>query len=97
MKKILMLFILLSVCVFSQSEVTQDDIKFWPNPFNSTINIQYDVDEIQNLVVYDILGNEIKSITLDDIGTHRTQLSFDASGVYIVVVGKFTAKIICQK
>lgn len=92
-----MLCFLLSVCVFSQSEEKQDSIKFWPNPFNSTVNIQYDVDVIQNLVVYDILGNEIKSIILDDMGIHTTQLSFDASGVYIVVVGKFTAKIICQK
>lgn len=61
----------------------------YPNPFNPSTTISYSIPEGMkvNLVVYDVLGNEIKTIVNEYKQPGRYTVSFDGSnltsGVYI--------------
>lgn len=98
MKKILFIICLLTLSVYSQSKVTSEHIKIWPNPFTNHINVRSDLIEAKNMTVYDILGNKIASFELNGVSPRVFQINLDVkSGVYIVVVGDYITKIICQK
>lgn len=69
------------------------DLKFelqnnYPNPFNPVTNIQYSIDKYDfvSLKIYDILGNEIKTLVKDFQFPGEYKISFDASelssGIY---------------
>lgn len=55
----------------------------YPNPFNPVTTIEYSLPEESNvsLVVYDVLGREVKAIArgVESAGSHS--ISFDASGI----------------
>jgi hypothetical protein len=61
----------------------------YPNPFNpsTTINYQIPEDGIVSLTIYDILGNEVKTVINEQKSMGRYQITIDAgdlsSGVYI--------------
>jgi hypothetical protein len=61
----------------------------YPNPFNPTTTIKYQVleDGAVSLKIYDILGNEIRTLVNEQKTTGRYEVKFDAndlaSGVYI--------------
>jgi tetratricopeptide (TPR) repeat protein len=71
----------------------------YPNPFNPTTKINYDLPEAGNisLIVYDILGRQVKVLADDNQQAGRYEVSFNASnlasGVYIYQLraGKFVA------
>jgi Secretion system C-terminal sorting domain len=61
----------------------------YPNPFNPITLIQYDlpVDSKVILKIYDILGNEVKTLVNEEQGAGFKEIKFDgssfASGMYI--------------
>lgn len=71
----------------------------YPNPFNSTTTISYELSRRENveLVVYDILGKEIKILVKGEFPKGNYKVSFDSealpSGIYIYTlrVNDFTA------
>ncbi len=79
----------------------------FPNPFNSTTTIRYELPELANvtLKVYNILGEEVESLVNEQKEAGRYYVQFNAgnlaSGVYIyrIDTGNFTAskKLILMK
>lgn len=71
----------------------------YPNPFNPVTTICYDVPKsvLVTIVVYDLLGREIKTLVNEKKDAGRYELIFDAtnlaSGVYIykMIAGDFTS------
>jgi len=71
----------------------------YPNPFNPATTIQFDVPFTAGvkLVVYDILGREIKTLVNENRSAGKYSVQFNgenvASGVYIfrIIVGEHTA------
>jgi hypothetical protein len=61
----------------------------FPNPFNPTTIIKYQIPEdgIVTLKIYDILGKEVRTLVNEHKPTGKYEISFDASnlasGVYI--------------
>ncbi len=57
--------------------------KNYPNPFNPTTNINFDVKEggFVNLRVYNMLGQEVAKLVSQDLNAGRYQTTFDASGL----------------
>ncbi|MBI1936984.1 MAG: DUF5011 domain-containing protein [Ignavibacteriales bacterium] len=70
----------------------------YPNPFNPATTISFQLPEagFVTLKVYDILGNEIKTLVNNNLGAGYYNVDFDgsnlASGIYIyrLTTGKFT-------
>ena len=68
---------------------TYDLFQNYPNPFNPTTTITYQIpkDGHVTLKIYDVLGNEIKTLVNEYRATGRYNVNFDASnlasGVYI--------------
>jgi hypothetical protein len=60
-----------------------DLMQNYPNPFNPTTTISYNVPFTSNIriVVYDILGNEIKTLMNEENIKGEYQLQFDAKGL----------------
>jgi serine protease AprX len=62
----------------------------YPNPFNPTTTIQYELPRVSNvkLVLYDILGNKVRTLVNGPVqpGVHRIELNAEglASGVYLL-------------
>ncbi|MCH9030046.1 MAG: T9SS type A sorting domain-containing protein, partial [Bacteroidetes bacterium] len=79
----------------------------FPNPFNSTTTIRYELPELANVTikVYNILGEEVTSLVDEQKEAGRYQVQFNtgnlSSGVYIyrIDTGNFTAskKLILMK
>jgi hypothetical protein len=71
----------------------------YPNPFNSMTTIEFDLPEFQNvqLIVYDVLGREVKRIIDEPIEGGYYRIRFDAtrfaSGAYFcrLKAGDFTS------
>jgi endonuclease/exonuclease/phosphatase family metal-dependent hydrolase len=55
----------------------------FPNPFNPTTSIQYEVGSQQfvSLKVYDVLGNEIATLVNEELPADDYDLNFDATGL----------------
>jgi hypothetical protein len=78
-----------------------------PNPFNPTTTIQYDLinNEHVTLVVYDVLGREVRTLVdaLQSSGRYSVKLDANnlSSGIYFyrIQAGKFNAvrKMILMK
>ena len=73
-------------------EVTGDgpEFKLWPNPAENYLNIEYHLQEKENIriVLYDLLGQEVLCVQdagIIDAGVHNIQANLDdlVSGVYI--------------
>ncbi len=64
--------------------------KNYPNPFNPSTNINFDVKEsgFVSLKVYNMLGQEVANLINQDLSAGKYQTTFDAvglsSGIYIV-------------
>ena len=60
----------------------------FPNPFNPTTNIRFDIPKSSyvKLIIYDILGREIKTLVNENLNAGRYEVSWDGSsypsGVY---------------
>ena len=61
----------------------------YPNPFNSTTTIKYELPEpaFVNLIIYDVLGREVKRLVNEEKPAGKYTVQFDAgnlsSGVYL--------------
>jgi hypothetical protein len=70
----------------------------YPNPFNPTTTIEFDIPERSNvkLIIYDILGREVKKLIDKELDPGKYKVNFDAkdlsSGVYFYTLrtSKFT-------
>jgi hypothetical protein len=104
-----------SICSYMPTDVKESLDEFYdyglsnnyPNPFNPTTTIKYQIPE-HNLVsikVFDILGNEIKTLIDREMSPGKYEVSFDASGFssgiyfYQIKAGDFnqTKKMILLK
>jgi hypothetical protein len=69
-----------------KEDLLPKQIKLFPNPVNSSLTIQADNDKIQNIRIYNLLGQEL----LNTAGIGQTivdlDVSFLSSGVYIIAV-----------
>ncbi len=71
----------------------------FPNPFNPTTKITYDLVDAQNvkLSVFNLLGQEVKSLVNGRMDAGRHTVTFDANGLpsglymYRIEAGSFTA------
>ena len=69
----------------------------YPNPFNPTTNIKFDIPKSSyvQLIVYDVLGREIKTLVNENMNAGRYDINWDGSsypsGVYFykMVAGDF--------
>ena len=70
----------------------------FPNPFNPTTRINYDLPEEGNvsLIIYDMLGNEVRTLVSENQPAGRYSVRFDATGLgsgiyfYRLVTDKYT-------
>jgi hypothetical protein len=70
----------------------------YPNPFNPSTTIEFDIPEkgLVNLTIYDLLGNEVKTLVNKEMNAGSHKVVFNAigltSGVYIykVIANTFT-------
>ena len=70
----------------------------YPNPFNPATNIQFQVPSLKfvKLIVYDMLGREVKTLINEIKSPGKYVVSFDASGLssgvyfYKMTAGEFT-------
>lgn len=75
----------------------------YPNPFNPSTTISYSIPSHQyvRLVVYDVLGNEVKSLvdSYQEAGQHTVTLNLDnvSSGVYVYTLQGENQKILTKK
>ena len=79
----------------------------YPNPFNPSTTIKYQIPELSfvTLKVYDVLGNEIKTLVSDEKSAGHFQVEYDASslpsGIYFyrLQAGSFveTKKMVLMK
>jgi hypothetical protein len=66
-----------------------DLLQNYPNPFNPSTAIEYQIpqDGFVSLIVYDILGNEVRVLVNEQQPTGKYKISFDAtdlaSSIYI--------------
>jgi hypothetical protein len=67
----------------NESPTLNSKISIWPNPFSSQIHIQQSVQEKNNIIVQDILGN-----TMVEVIDNTNDVWFDTStwpvGMYIL-------------
>ena len=92
---------------FSTLPTTFELSQNYPNPFNPSTVIKYQVPQntFVNINVYDILGNQIKTLVREEKAAGSYELKFDASnmpsGVYFysIQAGAFsqTKKMILMK
>lgn len=64
-------------------EVKENTIKNYPNPFNPSTKIEYSLKEASNvkIVVYDMLGQEIKTLVNSEKPKGKYSVTFDASNL----------------
>jgi flagellar hook assembly protein FlgD len=101
--------------VQTQSDLATMDFTLngnYPNPFNPTTTISFNIPAIQkiNVIIYDLLGREVKTLFNGEVTPGTINLSWDGksnqnisvgSGVYIYkIVSKnklLTGKMVLQK
>jgi len=56
----------------------------YPNPFNPSTNIEFTLSEASNisLVIYDLVGNEVRTLVNDYMGTGLKSISWDSKDNY---------------
>ena len=62
-----------TVSVMSESPRESSSFDVYPNPFNNKINISYmfNQSELENIIIFDILGKRVKTITRKNYGVGR--------------------------
>ena len=79
----------------SQLKMQNDELRIYPNPAANRVQVTY-IDNITNIIAYDVLGKEVLSTKEKDI-----DVSGLTEGVYFVQVktseGTLTKKIIVQR
>jgi hypothetical protein len=96
--------------VTDNRQFTIDNYKLYqnyPNPFNPTTKIKYQLPEISKvkLIVYDVLGREIRTLVNEEKPAGTYEVEFDGKGlpssvyIYRIETGKFsdTKKIVLLK
>jgi hypothetical protein len=72
-------------------------MKVWPNPTKDIINIQHDVKQKEEFVIYNILGEVVHK---DYWLMGQTQRSLDvatfAKGIYIIRIGEAVQKVVVE-
>ncbi len=84
---------------FTETSVEYQLKQNFPNPFNSTTNISFSISQsdVTSLVIYDILGCEVKILVDGFLNTGSYNIQFDAfhleSGLYFYKInsGRFSA------
>lgn len=69
-----------------QSGTTEIDFNVYPNPTNGLLNFDFDDDFSGDISIYDILGRQIKSISLTAQGNYQIDLSTENRGWYIATI-----------
>jgi hypothetical protein len=67
--------------------LTDDNgMKVFPNPTSGTLNIISEINKIENIKVFDAIGQQIK--TIDNINTLRMDLNFEENqkGIYLIQI-----------
>jgi hypothetical protein len=86
---------------FDVGKITKYDLTFYPNPFNPSTTIEYQIpkDGMVSLKIYDMLGKEIKTIISNYQSAGKYEINFNAgdlpSGIYLCMLKTdeyFTAK-----
>ncbi|MCX6156704.1 MAG: S8 family peptidase [Ignavibacteriae bacterium] len=56
----------------------------YPNPFNPTTNIKFDIAKLSivKIVVYDVLGKEVRTLVNESLNQGSYKISFDGTSLY---------------
>jgi hypothetical protein len=77
--------IITHVEIKQDEQIPQETLLFqnYPNPFNPTTMIKYELPKSSDvtLIIYDILGREVKSLINENQHAGRYEISFNASGL----------------
>ena len=84
---------------FEEHSSESFEISSYPNPFNPTTTIQFTLPEATHvsLIIYDMLGREVKRLVEGPLATGEHSIPWDASGLpsgmylYRIQAGNFTA------
>jgi len=71
--------------------------RYYPNPFNEQLTIEYLNTKKSNMVVYDISGKVISATSLSDIGNLLITFTAPSSGMYIIQIDNTKIKVISDK
>lgn len=77
------------------AELTIENFKIYPNPTSSYINIISDVEEIYEIIIFDMTGRCVKKSFVSDNKT-TIDLSDINKGVYFININGTTEKLIVQ-
>lgn len=69
--------------ILSISEITEEQLKIYPNPVSNILTIQSEIIPIDRVVIYSILGKKIKEIGIDFNNIHTEDLS---KGLYLISI-----------
>ena len=70
-----------AICITSVSEVERESLKIYPNPASDNFSLT-ETQEIQQLVVYNILGHQVRTFEVN--GGETYNISDLPNGVYLV-------------
>ena len=62
---------------------TEEDVYLYPNPAESVINIQSEMDQL-NIDVYDMNGKLVKKIAIDENASKEVSVEDLTPGVYLL-------------
>ncbi len=71
--------------VLSVSELSNENLSVFPNPFLNTLNIQSQ-ETFTKVALYDVLGKEVFAESVDNIQQKDIDVSYLPSGIYFVCV-----------
>lgn len=69
--------------ILSISEITEEQLKIFPNPVSNILTIKSEIIPIDKVIIYSILGKKIKEIRIDFNNIHTEDLS---KGLYLISI-----------
>lgn len=63
-----------------------NEVKVFPNPVSSVLNISSSIEKIESITVFDLLGNKIKQTRSNNKKSYQVEVDHFKSGTYIVLI-----------
>ncbi len=76
--------------------IAQQSLEVFPNPAGEYITVKYNIDQISDLIIYDITGKIIYKNILKPLSETIVNTSSFAQGIYMIAVGNKNMKLLKQ-
>lgn len=86
------LFIIRKSGTFSAEEHNKAELSMWPNPAKNKVFFSLSRSEIDQIEVFNMLGQKVKNATAIDLKTKSIDVSSLSKGMYVVKVNNLTTK-----